>query len=54
MRIAVHNIAQANIDRFEALLQTETEPVKRAMLVRLIAEEREKLKASKTHKGGDS
>lgn len=50
MHIAVRNIAQANVDRFEALLQTETEPTKRAMLVRLIAEEKEKLKAPKTPK----
>lgn len=47
MRFALHNIAQANIDRFETLLQTETEPAKRTMLVSLLAEEKEKLREFK-------
>ena len=41
-------VAQANIERFELLLQTEANPVKRRMIVRLLAELREeKLKAAK-------
>ena len=32
--------------RFELLLETETDPTKRAMIVRLLAEEREKLKVA--------
>jgi hypothetical protein len=35
-------IAQANIDRFSILLETETDPTKRAMIIRLLAEERKK------------
>jgi hypothetical protein len=37
-------IMQANIDKFTLLLETETEPTKRAMLVRLLGEEKAKLK----------
>ena len=37
------NIIQANIDRFKLLLQTETDPTKRAMEIRLLAEEEAKL-----------
>jgi hypothetical protein len=40
---AVRRIIQANIDRFKALLQDETDPTKRAMLNRLLAEEEAKL-----------
>ena len=32
-------IAQSNIDRFQALLKTETDPTKRLMIIRLLAEE---------------
>lgn len=39
-------IAQANIDRFNSLLETETDPTKRAMIIRLLAEEKEKLAAA--------
>jgi len=35
-------IVQANIDRFNLLLKTETDPTKRAMILRLLAEENEK------------
>ncbi len=35
-------IVQANIDKFNLLLKTETDPTKRAMILRLLAEEREK------------
>ena len=35
-------IVQANIDRFILLLKTETDPTKRAMIIRLLAEERTK------------
>ncbi len=40
----MHRIAQANIDKFKLLLETEIDPTKRAMVVSLIAEEDEKLK----------
>ncbi len=32
-------IAQANVDRFQALLKTETDPTKRLKIIRLLAEE---------------
>ena len=35
-------IAQANIVRFNLLLETETDPAKRRMIARLLAEERAK------------
>ena len=38
-------IAQANIDKFNLLLETETDPIKRAMMIRVLDEEKEKLKA---------
>ena len=44
MECALHKIIQANIDRFKELLKTETDPTKRAMEARLLAEEEEKLK----------
>jgi hypothetical protein len=37
--ICMRRIIQANIDRFKLLLKTETDPTKRAMLIRLLAEE---------------
>lgn len=37
------HIAQANVTRFELLLETETDPVKRTMIMRLLAEEKRKL-----------
>jgi hypothetical protein len=40
----VHRIIKANIERFKLLLQTETDPTKRAMEIRLLAEEEAKLK----------
>jgi len=40
----VRRIIQANIERFKFLLKTETDPTKRAMEIRLLAEEEEKLK----------
>ena len=49
----MHRIAQANIERFELLLETENEPIKRAMIFRLLREEREKLKdANRCHEAG--
>jgi hypothetical protein len=39
----MRKIAQANIDRFNLLLETETEEAKREMIIRLIAEEKLKL-----------
>jgi hypothetical protein len=41
----MRHIIQANIDRFKLLLKTETDPTKRAMVIRLLAEEEEKLKS---------
>jgi hypothetical protein len=38
----MHEIIQANIERFKFLLQTETDPTKRAMEIRLLAEEEAK------------
>lgn len=37
----MHRIVQANIDRFKKLLETEVDPTKRAMVIRLLAEEEE-------------
>ena len=39
----MRRIIQANIDRFKELLKTETDPTKRAMENRLLAEEQAKL-----------
>jgi hypothetical protein len=38
------DIIRANIDRFNLLLETETDPTKRAMETRLLAEEEAKLR----------
>jgi hypothetical protein len=43
----VDRIIQANIDRFNLLLETEIDPAKRAMIIRLLAEEEEKRKQVK-------
>jgi hypothetical protein len=40
----MHRIMQTNIDRFKRLLESETDPTKRAMEIRLLAEEEAKLK----------
>ena len=40
----LRRIIQANIDRFKELLKTETDPTKRGMEARLLAEEELKLK----------
>ena len=40
----MHRIIKANIDRFRKLLETESDPTKRAMVLRLLAEEEEKEK----------
>lgn len=39
-------IIQANIDRFKLMLGAETDPAKRAMLFRLLAEQEAELKAA--------
>jgi hypothetical protein len=39
----MRRIIQANIDRFQLLLETETDPTKRAVEIRLLAEEQAKL-----------
>ena len=41
--ICMHRIIQANIDRFKLLLKTKTNPTKRAMLIKLLAEEEARL-----------
>ncbi len=41
----VDKIVQANIDRFNLLLEIETDPIKRAMIFRILDEEKERLKA---------
>ena len=38
----MYGIIQANIDRFKLLLETEADPTKRIMLIRLLAEEEAK------------
>jgi hypothetical protein len=38
----MHRIIQANIDRFKLLLETETNPARRAMEICLLAEEEAK------------
>ena len=40
--LATHRIIQANIDRFNDLLKSETDPTKRAMVILLFAEEEAK------------
>jgi hypothetical protein len=37
------SIVQENIDRFRVLLESETDPTKRSMILRLLAEEEAKL-----------
>ena len=39
----MRRIIQANIDRFTLMLGTETDPAKRAILARLLAEQEAKL-----------
>jgi hypothetical protein len=43
MEAAMQSIIKANIERFKLLLSTEADPTKRAMEIRLLAEEEEKL-----------
>ena len=43
MEAAMQSIIKANVERFKLLLSTETDPTKRAMEIRLLAEEEEKL-----------
>jgi len=43
MEAAMRSIIKANVERFKLLLSTETDPTKRAMEIRLLAEEEEKL-----------
>ncbi len=43
-------IVQANIDKFNLLLKTETDPTKRAMILRLLAEEKEKFRFATANK----
>jgi hypothetical protein len=42
--LVVRRIVQANIEHFKLLLETETDPAKRAIIIRLLAEEEAKLK----------
>ena len=41
----MHKIVQANIDRYKSLLETETDRTKRALIAKLLEEERTKLTA---------
>ncbi len=43
MRGIAKGIAEANIERFKLLLLTETDPTKRAMVIRLLADEEQRL-----------
>ena len=43
----MRRIILANIDRFKRLLETETDPTKRAIELKFLAEEEEKLKQSR-------
>ena len=43
----MRRIIQANIDKFKLLLKTETDPTKRAVEIRLLAEEEAKLEELK-------
>ena len=38
----MQRIVQANIDKFKRLLETETDPTKRAVLVHLLAEQEDR------------
>jgi len=42
--LAMHRIVKANIDKFKKLLETESDPTKRAMVICLLAEEETKQK----------
>jgi hypothetical protein len=44
MEVETRRIIQANIARYKELMKTETDPTKRAMEARLLAEEEAKLK----------
>ena len=55
MEAVMHRIVQANIDKFTLLLQTESDPTKRTMLLRLLAEqEDEKRKLATKPKANDA
>jgi hypothetical protein len=43
MEAVMDNIAKANVVRFNVLLEAETDPEKRIMIARLLAEEKVKL-----------
>ena len=43
----MQRIIQANIERFTLLLETETDPTKRAMLLRLLREQAAQLELGK-------
>jgi hypothetical protein len=47
----MNRIAQGNIDKFKLLLETDIDPAKRAMVVRLIAEEDELKQIARSEKG---
>jgi hypothetical protein len=48
----MHDIVKANIDRFNRLLETEADPAKRAMLMRLLSEEEAKQRTAREEKLG--
>jgi hypothetical protein len=45
-------VAHLNIEHFKKLLETETDPVKRGTITRLLAEEEAKLARMLAEKGG--
>jgi hypothetical protein len=54
MRFDMRRIIQANIDRLKELLKTETNPTKRAMETRLLAEEEATLKRLAAYKKNET
>ena len=50
----MRRIIKANIERFKELLKTETDPTKRAMEMRLLAEEEAKLRDLPPHKENEA
>jgi hypothetical protein len=46
MEATMHKIVQANIDRYKSLLETETDPTKRALIAKLLEEGKTKQMAS--------
>lgn len=54
MEALVDKIAQANIDQFDLMLKTETDPIKRSMMICVRDEELAKLKAMAKHEAKEA